>query len=312
MADVYLHSRFTENLLNELPSDIIQDIAFLGCQGPDAFYYARDKEFKRIADDIHRYRTRDLFKTMVNYVKENYSKEAYSYLFGFISHYVLDIYIHPYIYYKTGIYESDNPSTHYMRGLHKKFEHAIDCLQIEKELKIKAHKLDLTTYYYPLKEAPKEVLELMHFTLKREYQLSNGYSMAERSAKEMYKMLKYIGTDRTGIKKLLYKFFDLFNKKNDLFISDMSSFNQIKNYDYHNDAKNVWLHPLTGEEYTTSIDEIIEEAKVHGHELLTKVDEYIHTDSDINLDDLFTDLSFNTGKPCEMGMDFKYTDIYTK
>lgn len=312
MADVYLHSRFTEELQNELPGDINQDIAFLGSQGPDPMYYTGGKDFRRIADDIHRYRTRDFFKTMVDYVKENNNKTTYSFLFGFISHYALDAYIHPYVYYNTGIYDKDNPSTHHMRGLHMKFERSIDCVQIQKELHIKPRKLNLTKYYFTLKEAPTEVLELMHHTLKKEYQLPNGYSMYDKSTKAMYKMLKYIVTDRTGIKKLFYKFVDLFNKDNDMFLSDLSLYNHIDKYDFHNDAKNVWLDPLTGEEYTTSLDEILLEAKEFAKDILTKVDQYINTSTHINLDDVFTDLSFNTGKDCTLGMDFKYINIYNK
>ena len=136
MADLYMHSRLTEELIKELPSDIDTNIAFLGSQGPDPLYYKSDSKYHDIANNIHRYHTRSFFKTMTNYVKEHNTKTTYSFLVGFISHYAMDVYLHPYVYHKVGVYKKADPSTHHMRGLHLKFERAIDCLLIEKELKI--------------------------------------------------------------------------------------------------------------------------------------------------------------------------------
>lgn len=312
MADVYMHARFMEELDKEFKSDIDLDIAFLGSQGPDPIYYTGGKEYRRIADDIHRYRTRDFFKTMVNYVKENNNKTTFSFLLGFISHYVMDAYIHPYVYYKTGLYDKNDPTTKHLRGLHMKFERSIDCLLIKKELNIPSRKLNLTKKYCTLKEAPKEVNELMYHTLKQEYKIENGYSMYENSSKAMYKTLKYLVTDRFGIKKLLLRIVDLFNRDNDLILSDVSFFNHLEDYDYHNDSHNIWRHPITGEEYTTSITEIFEQAKEYALNIFTKVNAYINQNKQVDLDTVFTDLSFNTGVDCKYGMNFKYVDIYNK
>ncbi|AIO19040.1 hypothetical protein KQ51_01163 [Candidatus Izimaplasma bacterium HR1] len=312
MADVYLHSRLTEELLKELKSDIDINIAFLGSQGPDPLYYTGGTEYRTIADNIHRYRTRDFFKTMVNYVKDNNNKTTFSFLVGFISHYAMDVFLHPFVYYNVGIYHENIPSTHHMRGLHLKFERTIDCRQIEKELNIPSRKMNLTNKYYPLKEAPQDVLYLMHHTLKQEYKVSNGYTMYDKSSKAMYKTLKYLVTDKTGLKKLFYKLVDLFNKKTDMFMSDLSLFKNTKKYDFHNDSKNIWLHPLTGEEFTSTVEDLFNEAKAFALYIITKVDQYINHNKKVNLDNLFTDLSFNSGKECKLGMDFKYFNIYKK
>jgi hypothetical protein len=312
MADVYMHSRVTEEIVKELESDIDLDVAFLGSQGPDSMYYTGGQTYRDIADDIHRNNTRAFFKTMVDYVKKNNNKTTYSFLVGFISHYAMDVHIHPYIYYNVGVYNKNIPDTHHMRGLHFKFERTIDCLLIKKELNIPSRKMNLTKKYYPLKDTPQDVLYLMHHTLKQQFDISNGYTMYQKSSKAMYNTLKYAVTDRFGLKKLLYRVMDLFDKKTDMYYSDLSLFNTPKNYDYHNDSKNVWLHPLTGEEYTTTVEDLFQEAKVFALNIITKVNQYINTDSNINLDTVFTDLSFNTGKECKLGMNFKYINIYNK
>lgn len=312
MADSYMHSRLTEEILKELPSDIDTNIAFLGSQGPDPLYYKSDSQYHDVANDIHRYNTRSFFKTMTNYVKEHNSKETYSFLVGFISHYAMDVLIHPYVYYHVGVYNKDNPSTHHMRGLHLKYERSIDCLLIQKELNIPSRKLNLTKKYFPIKSVPKEVSDLIAYTLKKELKVANGFDLYTSAVKMMYLNFKYMVADRIGIKKQFYKFVDLFSKDRDMFYSDLSFFNHLEEYDYHNDANKEWHHPLTNEVYNKSVADIFAEAKVFALQMITDVDNYINHNQDIDLDEVFTDLSFNTGVSCDLGMDFEYLNIYRK
>lgn len=312
MADVYMHARLVEELIKEVNNELDVSIAFLGSQGPDPLYYTGGAPSRKVADDIHRYRTRDFFTTMVNYVKEHNTKTTYSFLVGFISHYVMDIFLHPFVYYYTGVYDVQNPSTHHLRGLHLRFERTIDCLLIEKEQNIPSRKMNLTKKYFPLKEAPKEVCELMGHTLQKQYNIENGYALYEKSIKAVYKTLKYIVTDRFGIKKQLYKVVDFFQKGNDLFLQDLSLFKNTKEFDYHNDLKRIWQHPLTGEETTETVGELFDKAKEYALDILHQVDQYVNQNNPVNLENIFTDLSFNSGKECKYGMDFKFTNIYNK
>lgn len=312
MADSYMHSRLTEELLKELTSDIDTNIAFLGSQGPDPLYYKSASKYHDIANNIHRYNTRRFFKTMTNYVKENNTKETFSFLVGFISHYAMDVVIHPYVYYHVGVFNKNDPSTKHMRGLHLKYERSIDCLLIKKELNIPARKFNLTKKYFPIKSVPKEVSDLIAYTLKKELKVENGFDLYASGVKMMYLNFKYMVADRFGIKKQFYKIFDFFSKKGDMFYSDLSYFNHLEQYDYHNDAKKEWRHPLTNEVFTTSIEDIFAEAKVFALHMITEVDKYVNYDQDINLDEVFTDLSFNSGVLCERGMDFKYINVYRK
>ena len=312
MADLYMHSRLTEELIKVLPSDIDTDIAFLGSQGPDPLYYKSDTKYHDIANDIHRHNTRSFFKTMTNYVKDNNSKTTYSFLVGFISHYAMDVFLHPYVYHHVGVYKKNDPSTHYMRGLHLKYERAIDCLLIQKELNIPSRKLNLTKKYFPIKSAPKAVSDLIAYTLKKELKVADGFDLYTSSVKMMYLNFQYAVSDRFGLKKQFYKLVDLFSKDRDMFFSSLSLFNALEDYDYHNDSKSVWNHPLTNEVYTNTVEDLFREAKAFALHMITEVDKYINHNQAVNLDDVFTDLSFNSGTLCELGMDFKYLNIYQK
>lgn len=85
MADLYMHSRLSEEVIKERKADVNKDIVFVGAQGPDPLYYhVSDKDYRFYADRMHDTNTRKLFYHMVTYVKQHYSKETYSFLFGFI------------------------------------------------------------------------------------------------------------------------------------------------------------------------------------------------------------------------------------
>ena len=99
MADVYMHSRMSEDVIKKLDYGFIKDLVYLGAQGPDPMYYnalSKDhKEYRYIADRMHDTNTRMLLSNMVTHVKRHLNHENYSHLVGFICHYALDVKIHP-------------------------------------------------------------------------------------------------------------------------------------------------------------------------------------------------------------------------
>ncbi|MDO5564981.1 MAG: zinc dependent phospholipase C family protein, partial [Eubacteriales bacterium] len=63
------------------------------------------KQVRAFAEIFHTKKTNEFIITLINYIKLNYysnNSEVIAFLYGFISHYILDSTIHPYIYYKTG------------------------------------------------------------------------------------------------------------------------------------------------------------------------------------------------------------------
>jgi hypothetical protein len=236
MADVYLHSRLCEDTITKIKkSNIIRDVAFLGAQGPDPMYYANfHKEgalWRKYADRMHDTNTQGLLISMVTYLKKYYNTTLYSYVLGFLCHYALDTNIHPYIYHNVGIYKKDDPSTYKYRGQHLKFERTIDLLMIEKELSIPAKKLNLTKKYFPVKHAPEPVVELMDFLYDSHQHVENGGTIFKKSTKSMYNILKNLYPDQTGIKKTVYSFLDLFDKKTDMYLRDLSFNKKIDSFD---------------------------------------------------------------------------------
>ncbi len=316
MADIYMHSKLAEEVIKNIDYNFNQKIVFLAAQGPDPFYYnffSKDhEEYCYYADRMHDTTTDKLFINMIEYVKNNLDEETYSFLVGFICHYALDVKIHPYIYHKVGVYNKEDSNTHQYRGLHLKFERSIDALMIKKDLNINPRKLKLKKKYFPLNTAPFSLMKIMNHTLKETYNKEHGGVMYLISTQAMYKNIKRITYDRFGIKKQIYKFIDLFNKNSDMFYKDLSFFNHIERYDFHNIRKNTWNHPVTNEEYNYSVIELYDQAVIFATKLITDVSKYLFTNETIDLTKLFTNLSFNSGLACDHPNPMKYFNKYRK
>jgi len=314
MADIYLHSRLSEEVIKELPYDFNQKIVFLGAQGPDPLYYnamSKDHKIYRFyADRMHDTDTQQLFLRMIESVKKNYNQTTYSFLVGFISHYALDVSIHPYVYHNVGVYSKSDPTTKDVRGLHLKFERSIDCVVIKDETGKKAHKLQLKNKYFPLKMVPLDIINIMNDVLQDVYNKQHGGVMYLMAVNKMYKNVKHFITDRSGIKKVLLSFFDLFHQ-GDLFFKDLSFYNHVEHYDFVNKNKKTWYHPVTNEPSNKDVYEIFNDAKIFALELINATNKYLDNE-DIDLTKYFTNLSFNTGIDCNDEREMKYFNIYRK
>ncbi len=299
MPDLYSHSEFVMKLINDSDKPFNNSLAKVGSQGPDPMYYnafrkeSPDSIF--YADRMHDTNTRMLLTNMVHYLKSHNDIDTYSYVFGFLSHYALDVCMHPYVYYNVGDYIKNKPETHIYRGLHKKFETAID-RQIMELDGINPRKISLHKTHYPLKTLPDNVISMFDYTLKNTYGYQNGGALFVQGVKSMYHNIKYMAKDRFGIKKLIYSFLDLFHK-NSLFYKDISYFSYIRKYDYVNNKQSTWHHPITNEAFTKSVYDLKEDAYTFFQNIIKEVDKYLNNE-DVDLDKVFLNLSFNSGMEC--------------
>jgi len=315
MADIYLHSKLSEQVIKDVPRPLNQSIVFVGAQGPDPMYYNVSKkdaaESRYTADRMHDTNTRLLFKNMVPYVKTHLTEETYSFLIGFICHYALDVSIHPYVYYNAGIYQKTIPETHQYRGLHLKFERSMDAVMIQKDFGIPSRKLRLTRKYFAKTELTDDVCKIMDHTLKNTYGKDNGGYLYGVGVKKMYKNVKNLVTDRFGFKKLILRMMNLFTKS-EMILKDLSFFNHVENYDFLNEQKNTWYHPTTNTPSTESVEDLFEKARVFALNIIKEVDAYLNDTKTIDLDQVFMNLSYNSGLDCDLHVEMKHFNNYRK
>ena len=78
---------------------------------------------------LHDTKTKNFFIQLIKEIKKQKlyrDSQIMGMLYGFITHYVLDSTMHPYIIYKTGIYNKDIPETRKYRSLHLDMELYLD------------------------------------------------------------------------------------------------------------------------------------------------------------------------------------------
>jgi hypothetical protein len=316
MPDFYMHSRFAQDVADQLDHDIDQKTLLLGAQGPDPLYYPvthdASKLYQTIADRLHDTNTAVTLSALTHYTKNHLTPPLLSFYIGYICHYALDVSVHPYIYYNVGDYLPFDPTTYEMRGLHLRFERTIDALLIEEDFNKRAHKVNLKAFF-PTETPHSEITgAIQHIAGKITDKPLEDISMTEASH-AMHKTLRWMFQDRFGIKKQCFKFIDFFfNKKSSLLLQDISIYIKPSSFDFLNTTHQTWHHPITNESFTDSIHDLYDHAMQFALRILDHTLPYITENSPVDLSNVFTNLSFNTGINCDQGMHLKHIQLYTK
>ncbi len=309
MSDLYLHSRLAEEVLKQLDKDVNESILYIGAQGPDPFFYKQSKETGMIASVMHDVKTRDMFVNMTNLVRDNFNKDTYAFLVGFICHYNLDVFTHPYIFYYTGNYSEDDESTNLYRGLHKKFELSMDAMLIEKEHNIKANQYKLKKYF-PDFNALESIYELIDKTNQLTYDITASGDLYKSGLKTFRFVANKLLPDRFGFKKLFLRFVDKIKKPSNLFYSDLSFYNHIENFDFLNNERRTYFHPVTNESYNFSVMDLFKKAKEKTLMMIKQIDDFLDGKWNIDLNEVFDNLSFSTGLNVDDPREMKHFENY--
>jgi hypothetical protein len=316
MPDFYMHHKIAKAIAKIISQPIDENMLLVGAQGPDPLYYPvlnkRSTTFHTYADYLHEKNTSKALTHMTTYTKNNFNKDTYSFLIGYICHYGLDITVHPYVYHNVGIYNKNDSSTKEMQGLHLKFERSIDAALIEKDTNRKAHKFPFTKKCFPVKNVTTNVSDMMDDLLKTTFEEKDGNAMWQQAVKAQYLTIKHLVTDRFGYKKVFLRVMDVFLKQEDMFLKDLSMFHHLETYDYLNLNHTPWLHPITGEKFTLSIPDLYDQALARTSQMIEKVNQYIFDNETIDLNKVFGNLSYNSGIDCDHDQTMKHLNIYRK
>ena len=313
MPDLVMHHYFGRKLYSSLNEEIKEKIDNLplydfATAGPDPFFFVKflnsklQKESHRFGNFMHKNMTRDFFVELVKIAKRD--NKMFSYLCGFIAHYALDVYCHPYVFYYTGEYDKENLETLVYRGLHTKLERAIDSYIIKKEYKANPNRFKIHKKILTLKKLNPSLKESFD-DLFKVFGKDDGFNHVNMSVKYQRKFYQFI-YDPFGIKDKLFKKLD--NKTGSLDLSVLSYYNKgIEDVDIFNLRRDEWKNPA--DDSIVSRDtffDLVEKAKVFAIDLINKSYSYIYLDEDINLDAVYTNLSYLTGLECEKSKEMRY------
>lgn len=272
----------------------------------------KGKKIRDFASYTHKEKTFEFFETLVNYIKYNdymYNPEVMAYLYGMLSHYVLDSSIHPYVYYKCGKVKKKDKSTYKYDGLHAKLENYFDNYLVSIRENIKPRRFKCHKFCFNVDSMSKDLKEVIDFTYKEVFHIDNFskiYLKAIKQNKTYYHLLKY---DKYGIKRKIYKFIDIITPKSVSKIEatsyatkgDRSLLNLDHKTWYNPTDKRIKSNKSVLEIYTGALEKTVN--------MISDLNKYIYYDKKINLKKVIGNLSYTTGRDCDIKKELKYFEF---
>jgi len=317
MPSIVTHHLFAKEVLENLPTNIQNKLSYphylIFAQSFDnLFYYKfltpwKGKEIRNFGEKAQKEKVNLYFKNIITTLtreKLEENKEALSYLYGSICHYVLDYHCHPLVFYNTGLYSVNKK----YRGLHEKMEVNIDAYLYKRKTKKDLYKENLADTLLPKIFFSKELINLINEVFKKTFQQENIGNIYEESVKTGNFLIKYGVTDRTGLKKKLYALKDKITK-NSHRRYEYLSFHVTKFIEeYQNNNHETWNNPVDKNETSTaSFIDLYESAKEMVIILIKEIESYWQEKE--NLETLLQKIgnnSYTTGIPCEKPQTLKY------
>ena len=318
MAGTATHAYFAVDLYNKLDKKSKERINIetikTFAQGHDIFFFTFNfinHKTKNIGSFMHKNNTRDFFKNIVIYIKENNlqnNEEIMSFLYGQICHYVLDSIVHPYVTYKTGVYHKNKKETLKYNSKHSDLETYIDAYYINKNENIEPNKFKIQKFCFNTKIS-KELATLIDEVYYKTYNFKHISLYVKEGIFKMkheYALLRY---DPHKIKMKMYRIVDKILPKTTRKMYPISyAYNLDKNEYYLNLNHKTWNHPRVKEEtYTYSFLDLYDNAINEGLKIISEVNKTLYENKPIKeLDKVFLNISYSSGKECNDKRKNKY------
>ena len=322
MPSTVTHSFFAKDVFDILPDDIQDKLDIerskMFAQGIDPLYFYNlisimpGKEMRNFQSYFHSHKSQDYFINLLKYMKDNDIKDVdtYSYLLGNICHYALDSTLHPYIIYRTGLFNKNKPSTYKYNNVHTFMETFLDNDMIARRCKTNPYTFKHTDFCFDIYPFTKELEKTIDYTFFNTFHITNMSKVYYKSLKQMRNAIKIFRKDSYGIKKFFYKLIDTFTFNNTFRFEAVSYNYPLKDtHDYLNSKHNMWRNPIAYDVTSTEsfVDlylKAIKSAKV----LMCASNDYLNGKA-IDLEKIFTNLSYITGFDCDDEREIKYFEF---
>ena len=309
MAGTVTHYFFANDVMNKLKEEkeINFDSSYLAifAQSMDSFnffdiYFPLKKESKKkrdFAGFFHHNKCNVFFDSLLKNIKD-YGLEkniiVMTFVYGLITHYVLDSTIHPYVEYNCGIFDKKRKETYKYNAKHHEMETFLDIYMLNKKgFDNKKHKIYKDIF--KIKNFSIELKAIMNKTFLEVFNYKNFSKDYLKSINDMRLAFKYLRYDPYNYKILCYEFFDIISPKTILNSKFLSYSYNYKNTDYYlNNSNKSWLYPYdTTKKYSFSFDELYNIAIEKCYNLIYDVTLYFEKNKPIDMSKF--NLSYSTG-----------------
>ena len=116
--------------------------------------------------------------------------------------------MHPYIVYKTGIYNKDHPKSKKYQGLHTALEFQLDAYFYEKKYQKPFNKFNLAKELAPKTKLEPNLIAILNQVYLKVFNFKNGGSLYQDGLNWMHFSLKHLIYDPHGLKTKIYQTID--------------------------------------------------------------------------------------------------------
>ena len=322
MPATVTHAFFVKDVYDILPSNISRKLDLERCkmfgQSVDSLYFYNllsfksGKKMRDFKNYFHKNKSQDFFINLLKYIKDNKidDQDTYSFLMGFICHYVLDSTIHPYVFYKTGSFNKKRPSTYKYNNVHHFMETFIDNDMLKRRMKCNPYKYDFVSFCFDNSSFSIYLNDTIDNVFYNTFKVKNMSEIYYKSLRQMDTCLRLFRKDPYGIKKFIYKTIDTFTPKNAFRFESISYHYPLEDkHNFLNNDHNLWRNPVDYD--MTSTDAFVDlyiKAIKKAKELIISSFNYLN-DEDVNLEELFENLSYITGLDCNNHKELKYFEF---
>lgn len=291
MPAIYTHYVFSKNIYDKLDKKIIKTfdqertIYEIFSQSFDFLFFYNylslkpGKKIRNLGRYCHRNNTQKYLINIIKYIKTNKlfkQSDVLAYLYGSINHYCLDTTMHPYINYLSYI-AKDNIS------MHTKLEFEIDAYYYEKINNKPFYKYNLPKDILPKIKFSKDLKKCINSVFAKTYNVKNMGCIYEKSYNQSKFIYRLAMIDKLGIKKAIYKIFDLFTIPFGFKCTYCSFFIKKIDTNFLNLKKNTWYNIKDKFTlYTTSWDELYLEAIQKSLNIINLCYEYFYGSTNLS------------------------------
>lgn len=322
MPATITHAYFAKDIYDVLPKTIKGKLSLERCrmfgQSTDSLMFYNlfsifpGKKIRKFQYFFHTNQSQEFFIHLVQYMKENQIDDidTYSFLVGFICHYVLDSTVHPFVVYKTGKMEKGRPSTYKYNNLHAFMETFIDNDMVSRREKTNPYKFNLSSFCFQLNPFSDDLNKTIRYAFDTTFHLPNMDSIYYKSLKQMKNALVLFRKDPYGIKKGVYKVADFITPKSVFRFEAISYHYPLKDeHNYLNTNHTLWRNPImyditSNESFAELYLKALRKAKV----IVCACFDYLDG-KEIDLTHIFPNTSYVTGLDCSIQKELKYFEF---
>lgn len=322
MPATITHSYYAKDLYEVLPDNITSKLDLsrtkMFANSTDSFMFYNilslksDNNLRKFQYYFHTHKTNQFFINLLEYVRKNNidDTDTYSFIVGFISHFVLDSNIHPYIIYRTGMFNKKDKNTYKYNGIHHFMEVFLDNDLIKRRENINPYKFNITKYCFNTKKFSNDLNNTIDYTFYTTFDLKNMSKKYYKSLKQMKTFLRLFRKDRFGIKKFFYKLIDTITPRGVFRFECISYHYPLEDkHNYLNNNHNMWKNPA--DDSITSTESFVDlylKSLKEARDITIKVFEYLNGE-DINLESLFLNKTYTSGLDCDKEKELKYFEF---